>query len=149
MAKVMVNAPKLYTIILDAKTRLCEAMKIPLTLDRFQSVMTRFLRIEHRDSDNESGSDTKEEGQLVPTVLGRGKRKCFKCGKSGYIAKECRSGGRSSSRGNCGCGNGDRGFNGKCNNCGKQCHKKDDCWKLEENNDKGITDIRLIQKSGQ
>ena len=43
----------------------------------------------------------------------------------------CRSGGRSGGR-----GYGGRGFNGKCNSCGKQGHKKTDCWKLEENKDK-------------
>ena len=91
MAEVMAKAPKLYTTTLASETRLCEAMKIPLTLDRLQSAMTRFWRIEHGDSDNESGSDTEEEGEIVATVLDREKRKCFKCGKSGYISKKYRS----------------------------------------------------------
>ena len=91
MAEVMAKAPKLYTTTLASETRLCEAMKIPLTLDRLQSAMTRFWRIEHGDSDNESGSDTEEEGEIVATVLDREKRKCFKCGKSGHISKKYRS----------------------------------------------------------
>ena len=115
----MTKAPKLYTTTLAAETRLCEAMKIPLTLDRLQSAMTRFWRIEHGDSDNKSGSESEEEGEIVATVLDREKRKCFKCGKSGHIARECRSGGGSGGRGYGGRGNGCRGFNGKCNNFGK------------------------------
>ena len=114
MAEVMAKAPKLYTTTLAVDTRLCEAMSVPLTLDRLQSTMTRFWRLEHGDSDNESGSDSEEEGEIVATVLDREKRKCFKCGKSGHIARECRSGGGNGGRRNGGCG-----FNGRCNNCGK------------------------------
>ena len=60
--------------------------------------MTKFRRIEHGDSDNESGSDSEEEGEIVATVLDREKLKCFKCGKSRDIPRECRSGGGSGGR---------------------------------------------------
>ena len=83
--------------------------------------MTRFWRIEHRDSDNESGRNTGYEGERDATIVEKDKQKCFKCGKTEHIARECRSGGGGGSGGR---GYGDRGFNGKCNSCGKQGHKR-------------------------
>ena len=65
----------------------------------------------------------------------------FKCGKTGHITKECRSGygggGREYS---------DRGFNGKCNNCDKQDHKSLTTGSLKKTRIKDLTDIRLIYK---
>ena len=46
---------------------------------------------------------------------------CFKCGKSGHKALQCRSGGDRR-----------RKFNGNCNHCGKYGHKKTHCWSLEK-----------------
>ena len=92
MVEVIANAPKMYTTTLAIETRLCEAVAIPLTLDGLQSTMTSFLRIEHEDYDNESGSDTDEEGEIVTTVVDKEQRIYFKCGKTGYIARKCRSG---------------------------------------------------------
>lgn len=118
----MENAPKLYTTTLAAETRQCEAMTIPLTLDQLKFTMTRFWRTEYGVSDNESESDTDDEVEVSATVVEKDECKIFNCGKTGHIAKECRSGygggGREYS---------DRGFNGKCNNCDKQDHKKYNC----------------------
>ena len=90
--------------------------------------MTSFLRIEHEDYDNESGSDTDEEGETVTTVVDKEQRIYFMYGKTEYIARKCRSGSGSDDRGYSGRGYnsrgyGGRGFNDKCNNCSKQGHK--------------------------
>ena len=139
MVEVIVNAPKMYTTTLAIETRLCEAVAIPLTLDGLQSTMTSFLRIEHEDYDNESGSDTDEEGEIVTTVVDKEQRIYFKCGK--YIARKCISGSGSDGR-----GYGGRGFNDKCNNCSKQDHKGLTVGNLKKIRIKILSDIKQIQK---
>ena len=84
-------------------------MIILRTFYRLQSTINKLWRIDHGDSNNESESDTNDEGVVVDTIEEKDKRKCFKYGKAGYVARECRSRG----------GNGDRGFNGRYNNCSK------------------------------
>ena len=79
------------------------------------------------------------------------KELCYKCGKPGHKAYQCKSsssynkynnGGRGRGRdGGRGNRNGrgfdrPRKFNGTCNNCGKTGHKEADCWDLDKNKSK-------------
>ena len=102
-----------YQSVLTAEQR---RLGTSIELADLQSVMNQQWRALQGSN---SGED--EDGEELNLSAFNGV--CFKCGKKGHKANECRSnikrtGGK---------------FNGKCHHCGKKGHMAKDCWQKEEN----------------
>gem|GEM_PF-6951265 len=112
---VLSAAPAKYHAIITSEMRDKEEN---LTLDDLEDAMNDQWRLTPEGKKGGHEEDDKEGEVALSAFSGT----CFKCGKSGHKAFQCRS-------------DGDRGrkFNGNCNHCGKYGHKKADCWLLEKN----------------
>jgi hypothetical protein len=163
-SQVFMAAPRRHLAVLQAVK---EEKGANLTVDDLEEKMISAWRLEHLgedDSDIEDDSDdSDDEGtEKALTTQGNGQGggkkfegECYKCGKGGHRAFECRSsgyggrGGRGGGYGGRG-GSGGRGkFNGSCHNCGKSGHVKANCWEDEANASKRPSNWRSNKSNEQ
>jgi len=112
---VLSAAPAKYHAIITSEMRDKEEK---LTLDDLEDAMNDQWRLTLEGKKGGHEEDDKEGEVALSAFSGT----CFKCGKSGHKALQCRSSGDRR-----------RKFNGNCNHCGKYGHKKANCWLLEKN----------------
>ena len=116
-----------------------------LTIEHVQKAMNTYYRLKANKS--KEGTSSSNEGETALGGFDKGSRKglCYKCGKPGHKAYQCRSDGN----GNAGkAQQGKSKFKGTCNNCGRQGHKVIDCWELEKNKDKRPKNWKVKTHSG-
>ena len=123
ITEAMVKVPQKYKSIIAGEIR---SKGANVALDDIQDAMNVMFRMENNSSI--SGSETNQEDEKVLLAANQD-IKCYKCGKLGHKAYQCKEKGKRKGKG--------RGkkakFSGTCNNCGKVGHREDDCWELEKN----------------
>jgi len=120
--------------VLQAESRRLGAA---LTVDDLEECMDERWKIKKM----KNGGDMNDDEEVA---LSGFSGKCFKCGKLGHKASDCKKKNQSQSQQK------SKKFDGSCNNCGKYGHKAVNCWLDERNKDKRPRGFRLKseQESG-
>ena len=122
---VMEKAPNKYASVITTEQAI---RTTTLTLSNLSRAMTDFYRMDIKNLKGKNDKSTKNEVSVTAVDGKNAKEKCYKRGKMGHKAYQCKQGG--SNNGN------QNKFTGTCNHCGKVGHRKVDCWDLPENAEK-------------
>jgi len=120
IALVIEKVPECYQSALEAESRRLGAA---LTVNDLEECMDERWKIKKM----KNGGDMNDDEEVA---LSGFSGKCFKCGKLGHKASDCKKKNQSQSQQK------SKKFDGSCNNCGKYGHKAVDCWLDERNKDK-------------
>ena len=121
IAVVFMVAPEQYqSVIASVQLEKCDE----LTLYDLEDSMNQVWR-----QKNAASKKTAEDASEIALSAVSGK-KCWNCGETGHITKNCPKKGGGKGRGN----NSNNNNSGKtCSMCGKQGHEEKDCWSNPKN----------------
>ena len=123
LAVIIDSAHEDYQSVLTSEQR---RLGTAITMGDLQSAMNQQWRATH------GGAHNKNDG-VEEMNLSAFNGECYKCGKQGHRANDCKSKGKGRGKMN---GKSGQKFKGECFHCGKKGHRETDCWQKDKNSKK-------------